>query len=151
MRFLPLCFLLLFLAACNDTGNEETTKTSARKSAQEAEVNLLKIRDASLEFWVKFGRPPAAMSDLTEFGMTEDTLNGEHYSDIAYGFGKLTFDDVGKLLAGYFWATSKGSSEADNVRMNGVTGEYDYVPSGQPFGSLKEEDRPTGSMPPDNG
>jgi hypothetical protein len=141
----------MFLAACGDASGDDTPASSTREHAKEAEVNLVKIRDASSEFWVKYGRPPVKVDELAEIGLDLESLSGEHYADIGYDFTKLTFDDEGKLTTGYFFAFSK--TEADSVRLNGVTNEFDYVPKGAKFDSLKKDAEPANEpdVPANNG
>ncbi|MEE9312202.1 MAG: hypothetical protein V3V10_07280 [Planctomycetota bacterium] len=137
MRFLPLFFLLFFLVACDGGNSGVQAELGPRDKTKEAQPNLVKMKEASKKFWAKNKAAPTEVPDLVEFGITEKLLSGANYSDIGYGFGELTFDDKGKLTNGFYWANSK--TGGDSVRLDGVTGEFDYVPSKTDFPSLHKD------------
>lgn len=133
MRILPLFFLLFILAACGGDNSGVQAELGPRDKTKEAEPNLVKMKEASEKFWAKNRAAPTEVPDLVEFGVTEKLLSGVNYSDIGYGFGELTFDDKGELTNGFYWANSK--TGGDSVRLDGVTGEFDYVANGEVFPS----------------
>lgn len=138
MRILPLCFIFLFLAACGDAEGDAKPEGSL-VSTEFAEQNLVMIRDACHGYFEKNGRPPEHMGEIVGFGVTLESLSNDDYSDEGYEFSLLEYDLDSNLTSGWFFASSKGSSSANRVRMNGVTGEFDYVPNGQRWQPAKED------------
>lgn len=121
-----------------------------RERAKAAEANLVKVRDAVAAYYARHNKAPESISDLATFGITEEQLANEDYSELGYAFYNLRFDEGGKLTQGWLIATPMADREALKVRMNAVTGEFDYVNKEEEFGTAPS-DNGWGNAPPGNG
>jgi hypothetical protein len=125
--------ILLVLTACGGANSVAESPDSLRERAKPAERNLVLIRDAVVKYHEANGAVPQSVSDLEAFGGgPEDFEKSDDYADIGYTFvaDGLKFEN-GKLTRGWFLASPRGNREALQVRMNGVTGEFEYLPSGE--------------------
>lgn len=132
-------FSVCLLSACggNDAANG-ANDASAQDRAKPAERNLVKIRDACVKYYENKKAAPESTSDLEGFGAGEKDLEiTEDYTDLAYSFFGLKFED-GKLTRGWFFASPK-TQDALQLRMNGVTGKYEYLPKGQKWQAAEED------------
>lgn len=134
-----LLFALLSVACGNDpapnAGPEEL-----QQRAKPAERNLVRIRDAVVAFYAARGTEPISLDELTDYGSGPRNLEpSEDYSDLGYSFYALKFSDEGELEQAWLMATPKGGSDALQVRMNGVTGTFEYLPAGERWGPAAED------------
>jgi hypothetical protein len=140
-----LLLLMFMLAACGGEGNTDAGEgiTEAQKDrAKPAERNLVKIRDAVVKYYAANKEPPQSVSDLDKFGGgPEDLVTNDDYADIGFSFisHSLRFDENGALTRGWFIATPKGNSDALRVRLNGVTGTFDYTRKGGDWPPAEED------------
>lgn len=143
-----LCAMLPLLAACaGDGAAADGSPDNLKARAKVAEVNLARIRDAVVKYHKEKSEVPMSVSHLEGFGGGESELEpSEDYADIGYSFYSITFDSDGKLTQGWFIATPVAESGALKVRMNGVSGEFDYVEQAEDFGpapsTLKNANQP---------
>ncbi|MCG3181984.1 MAG: hypothetical protein ICCCNLDF_00021 [Planctomycetes bacterium] len=121
-----------------------------RERAKAAEVNLVKVRDAVAAYYAKHNKAPESVSDLAAFGIKEAELANEDYSELGYAFYNLEFDPAGKLTRGWLIATPMADREALKVRMNAVSGEFDYTGRDEDF-SAAPSDNGWGNQPAANG
>lgn len=138
--FLLPCLLAAIpfgLAACGAGAPNASEREAAMKaSASVAEVNLKKIRDGIVAFHAKNQKVPASIDDLAPFKAGPDALEpSDDYADLGYSFYNLEFDDAGRLKQGWLVATPRGDRTAMVVRMNAVSGEFDYTQPGEPLGA----------------
>lgn len=131
-----LSSILLLLSACGGGENASADSGGSKQDrAKVAEVNLTRIRDAVLKFYEAKKEVPMSVTHLEDYGGGENDLEpSSDYADIGYAFYSVKFDDQGKMTQGWFIATPVLESGALKVRMNGVTGEFDYVPQEDDFG-----------------
>ncbi|MCC6463823.1 MAG: hypothetical protein IT463_00630 [Planctomycetes bacterium] len=125
-----LCFLFLVLAGCGGGNSANATPDEMKQKASVAERNLVRIRDGVVAYYGKYQKAPATVDDLSEFKAgPSDLEKDENYADIGYLFvsHSLKFDDKGKLTQGWFIATPPLDCKCYKVRLNGVTGEFDYT------------------------
>ena len=143
--------MAMLLAACGGGENAEVVQEAElQKRAEVAERNMLKIRDAVLAYHKKNKKAPEHMGELAEFGAAEGDLEiNDDYSELAYGFYNLSFDADGKLERAWFIATPVSHTGALAVRLNGVSGNFDYVKEGEEFGAAPD-DEGWGNSPPPN-
>ncbi len=145
MRIATVLILALVLAACggeDNAGAADGVTEALKERADPAERNLVKIRDAVVKFYAEKKTAPQSVSDLAGFGGGPDELEvSDDYADIGFTFTAqaLKFDAQGKLTRGWFLASPKGTSEAPKVRMNGVTGEYEYILKNQDWTAAEED------------
>jgi hypothetical protein len=133
----------MFAACGGDNAPEDNSDDALKARARIAEVNLTRIRDAVVKYHGEHGEIPMSVTHLNGFGGGENELEpSDDYADIGYAFFNVKFED-GKMTQGWFIATPVAGSGALQVRMNGVTGEFDYVPQGEDFGRAPSD-------PPDN-
>jgi hypothetical protein len=134
MRHLSCGLLVLLLAACGGGPNEQQKEEAVQASARVAERNLVKIRDAVLEYHRKNGTAPERMDDLAAFGVSAENLEpSENYADLGYMLYKIAFNKDGTMTSGWFQATPMEGRNALRVRLNGVTGKFDYAKSDEPY------------------
>jgi hypothetical protein len=132
--------LICLLAGCGGAADNGANKAEVLKDrARPAEANLVKIRDALVAYYKKNGKAPESVSDL---GIKDDELANEDYSELGYGFYNLKFDKDGKLAQGWLIATPMADRDALKVRMNAVTGEFDYVGKDEDFGAAPSDNGP---------
>lgn len=141
--------LICLLAGCG--GDNQTTDGGdpMRERAKAAEANLVRVRDAVAAYYAKHQKAPESVSDLAAFGIKESELANEDYSELGYAFYNLEFDQAGKLSRGWLLATPMADREALKVRMNAVSGEFDYVGRDEDFGRAPS-DNGWGNAPPAN-
>lgn len=144
MKITALCLLALLLTACGgDASAGGSRDDGLKRRAKVAEVNLARIRDAVVKYHAARGETPMSVTHLEGFGGGESDLEpSDDYADIGYAFYSLKFGDTGKLSQGWFIATPVAKSGALQVRMNGLTGEYDYVAQDGEFGPAPSTLRP---------
>jgi hypothetical protein len=134
------CFILL--AACGG-GNDVSPADmmdSMRARAKPAEKHLVEIRDALVAYHGKHNREPESVSDLADVGLPLSKLAGnEDYSELGYAFYSVSFGGDGKLRQAWLIATPMKGREALTVRMNGVTGEFDYTAPGERLGAAPSD------------
>lgn len=139
MRMIPLFLFVLLLAACGGEDKPDSTEDGLKTRAKVAELNLVKIRDAVVAYHEKHGKKPESVSDLDDFGAGLTALAAsDDYADLGYSFYNVEFKD-GKLARGWFLATPMLNKGALKVRMNGVSGNFDYVPHDQDFGQAPDD------------
>lgn len=155
MRTAALFLLSVFvLAACspeNKAPGNALTDPEMLRRASVAERNLVKIRDAVVAYYARNRKKPEFTDELAAFQAgPKDLEAGEDYdAELGYGFLNLKFDDAGKLVRGWFFATPRSTSDALKVRMNGVTGRYDHVPKGEEFSKAPDDEGwSEGELPP---
>lgn len=132
-------FSALLVAACggNDAANGGNQAAAADR-ARPAERNLVKIRDACVKYYENKKALPESTSDLEGFGAGEKDLEiTDDYTDLAYSFFGLKFE-AGKLVRGWFFASPK-TPDALQLRMNGVTGKYEYLPKGEKWQPAEDD------------
>jgi hypothetical protein len=137
MRLATLCLAcLILLSACGGANAPAGNNYDVlRDRAKPAETQLVAIRDAVVAYHGRHKRVPTSVSELEEFGISASKLaESEDYSELGYAFYSVEFDGSGKLKQAWLIATPMTGREALQVRMNGVSGEYDYTPAGQEFG-----------------
>ncbi|MCA8911913.1 MAG: hypothetical protein KDB82_09425 [Planctomycetes bacterium] len=135
--------LALLLAACGGGNAEAEKNAELHKRAEVAERNLVKVRDAIVAYYKKNKKAPETMDDLADFGAAEKDLEvNDDYSELAYTFlpQSLEFDDSGKLTRCWLIATPISKTGALQVRMNGVTGNFDYVAADEDFGPAPDDE-----------
>ncbi len=132
-----LAGLCLALAGCGPGAPNASEREAAMKaSAGVAEVNLKKIRDGIVAFHAKNQKVPDSIDDLVPFKAGPEALEpSDDYADLGYSFYNLEFDAAGKLKQGWLVATPRGDRTAMVVRMNAVSGEFDYTQPGEPLGA----------------
>jgi hypothetical protein len=147
MRLATLGFaFVILLSACGGANAPVANNDDAamRERARPAEKHLVEIRDALVAFYAKHKKKPGSMSDLADVGLPLTKLAGnEDYSELGYSYYSVEFDPDGKLKQAWLIATPMSGRNAYTVRMNGVSGEYDYTAPGQEIG-------PAPSDPPAN-
>lgn len=130
-----LCLSLLLLAGCSSDDVAGDSGGDVKARAKVAEKNLTRIRDAVLKYHTEKKEVPMSVTHLEDYGGGEGDLEpSEDYADIGYAFYSVKFDDDGKMTQGWFIATPVSESGALKVRMNGVSGEFDYVAQEEDFG-----------------
>lgn len=129
MRLITPLLLLLLLAACGGKEPTPEEKEAAIKAAAKvAERNLVKIRDGVLAYYRKNGAAPESMDNLADFGISDDKLEAsDDYAPLGYHFYSLDFSKDGAMTQGWFEASPMAGRKAYRVRLNGVTGEFDYA------------------------
>lgn len=141
MRLLSVFLLIALLAACGN-GNEDSAPGAGelRERAEPAERNLERIRDAVLAFHKARGMEPISVDELADFGAGPTNLEpSDDYSDLGYSFYSLRFSEEGEMEQAWLIATPKVGSEALQVRMNGLTGNFEYLPAGEAWGRAADE------------
>ena len=143
--------LVCLLAGCGG-GNENVANAqdALREKAKPAEENLTRVRDAVVKYHKEKGEVPRSVTHLGEVGLKEASLANEDYSELGYAFYNIAFDDQGKLVQGWLIATPMADRDALQVRMNAVTGEFDYVGKGEDFGTAPSDNGPI-NKPASNG
>ena len=129
------------LAACGGGNEGVNAQDALRERAKPAESNLVKVRDAIVAYHKKTGEIPRSVTHLADVGLKEEDLANEDYSELGYAFYKLVFEGD-KLVQGWLLATPMGDRDALQVRMNAVTGEFDYAAKGEEFGQAASDNGP---------
>ena len=141
---------VILLAACGGANAPAgNTDAELRDRARPAETRLVEIRDAVVAYFAKNKKAPDSVSDLADVGITNEKLANEDYSELGYAFYSVEFDAAGRLKQAWLIATPMDGRKALQVRMNGVTGEYDYTAAGEEFGPAPS-DPPPSNTPPAN-
>ncbi len=146
MRLASIILLLAcLLAACGGAQNNQADSTdhALQERAKVAEQNLVRIRDAVVKYYAREQTAPTSVSDLEGLGGgPEELAVSEDYADVGYTFvaASLKFDDAGKLVRGWFFATPRGNSDALQVRMNGVTGAFEHLPKGSQWTAAEDDE-----------
>lgn len=133
---------VILLAACSGGENSpvDNSDEALRERAKPAEKHLLEIRDALVAYHGKRGKVARSMSELAEVGLTLDKLAGnDDYSELGYTYFSVQFDGAGKLKQAWLIATPMTGRQALTVRMNGVTGEFDYTAPGEKLGAAPSD------------
>lgn len=125
------------LASCGaGAPNSQQRQEAMKVSAQVAERNLVKLRDGVVAYYKKHQQAPVSIDDLESVGSGTATLEAsEDYADLGYNFYKLDFSPDGTLKQGWFLASPRGDRKAMRVRMDGVSGAFDYTPPGEEMGA----------------
>jgi hypothetical protein len=137
MRLATLCLAcVILLVGCGGANAPVDNSDDARRErAKPAEAHLVEIRDAVVAYYAKHKKVPTSMTELEEVGISPAKLaDSEDYSELGYAFYSVEFDADGKLKQAWLIATPMTGRDALNIRMNGVTGEFDYTPPGEEFG-----------------
>lgn len=132
--------IVLLAAGCGGNSDADNGVDPLKQRAKVAEKNLRQLRDAVVKYHEKNGEAPQSVSDLNGFGGAEaDLETNDDYSELGFSFYSLEFED-GKLTQGWFMATPMADTGALQVRMNGVTGEFDYMPQGEDFAPAETDE-----------
>jgi hypothetical protein len=141
-----MLLLVFMLCACGGEGNNDTgdgISEALKERAKPAERSLTKLRDAVVKFYAAKKEAPRSVNDLAGYGGGPDDLEtSDDYADIGLTFfsSSLKFDAQGNLARGWFLATPKGTSDALQVRMNGVTGGFEYLRKGEKWKAAEEDE-----------
>jgi hypothetical protein len=135
---------VILLTACGGANAPVDNSDDARRGrAKPAEKHLVEIRDAVVAYYAKHGKAPESITDLAAVGITDAKLaDSEDYSELGYAFYSVEFHADGKLKQAWLIATPMTGRDALNVRMNGVTGEFDYTGPGEEFGPAPSDPPP---------
>lgn len=115
-------------------GADITQDASLKAAAKVAERNLLKMRDGVLTYFKKNMHAPESIDELEPFGAGCSSLEAsDDYADLGYSFYSLDFNIDGSMKVGWFIAAPKADRKALRVRMNGVTGDFDYSDPEKPL------------------
>lgn len=136
-----LTITCMLLGACGGDTAADSGDEALKNRAKVAEANLVLIRDAVLAYHKKNKLPPESITDLDAYGAAESDLDiNDDYSELGYTFYNLDFDEAGKMTRGWFIATPISKTGALKVRLNGVSGNFDYVPQGEEFGPAPDDE-----------
>jgi hypothetical protein len=141
---LGLACVILVAACGGPNAPVNATDDELRERAKPAEAHLVEIRDALLAYYAKHKKVAMSMTHLEEVGLTSAKLaDNEDYSELGYGFYSVEFDADGKLKRAWLIATPMTGRKALQVRMNGLTGEFDYAAADAEFGPAPSDPPPS--------